>query len=104
MSRRTALIVSGVFALGLWLYLASVDLELRDTDGPGIITYEFVWDQERAAEIHADWGEEGQDDARKSLWVDYAFMVAYGVFFVLASAATRDLARSRGWRRLAALG
>jgi hypothetical protein len=104
MNRRNALIVTGVLALGLWIYLASVDREISDTGGPGIVPYEFAWDQERAEEIHAEWGDEGRDLARKSLWVDYAFMLAYGAFFVLASAATRDLARDRGWRRLAALG
>ena len=31
-------------------------------------------------------------------------MLAYGAFLVLAAAATRDLARSRGWRRLVVLG
>ena len=104
MSRRNALIVSGVLALGLWLYLASVDREISDTGGPGIVPYEFVWTQDRAEEIHADWGDEGRDAARKSLWVDYAFMAAYGVFFVLASAATRDLAGERGWSRMARIG
>lgn len=104
MSRRTALIVTGVAALGLWLYLASVDQDIRDTGGPGIVGYEFVWTEDRADEIHADWGKEGRDEARRSLWVDYAFMLAYGAFFILASAATRDLARERGWSRLARLG
>ena len=104
MSRRTALIVSGVLALGLWIYLATVDREMSDTAGPGIIAFEFAWTEEGAQEILDDWGEKGQDAARKSLWVDYAFMAAYGLFFFLAAAATRDLARERNWRRLAAFG
>ena len=104
MSRRTALIVSGALALGLWIYLATVDQEMSDTAGPGIIGFEFAWSEEGAQEILDDWGDEGQDAARKSLWVDYAFMVAYGAVLLLAAAATRDLARDRNWRRLAALG
>ena len=33
-----------------------------------------------------------------------AYMAAYGAFWALAAAATRDLARERGWTRFAAAG
>jgi hypothetical protein len=52
----------------------------------------------------AEWGEDGQDAARESLWIDFGFLLAYGTFLTLALAATRDLARDRGWSRLAAIG
>ncbi len=54
--------------------------------------------------MRADWGQSGTDAARRSLWIDYAYIVAYGTFLVLASAATRDLAQRRSWRRMAAFG
>jgi hypothetical protein len=104
MTRRTGLILSAVATLALGAYLLSLDEQMKDTGGPGIVPFEFAWDQEGAEEILADWGEEGQDAARKSLRWDYAYMLAYGAFFVLAAAATRDLARDRGWTRLAAIG
>jgi hypothetical protein len=104
MSRRTALIVLAVLSLGLGGYLLSLDQDMKDAGGPGIVTFEFAWDQDGAQEILDDWGDEGQDAARKSLWWDYAYLLAYGAFLTLAAAATRDLARNRGWARMAAFG
>jgi hypothetical protein len=104
MSRRAALIATAVLSLGIGAHLLSLDQDMEDAGGPGIVTFEFAWDQDGAEEILADWGEDGKDAARKSLWIDYAYLLAYGAFFVLATGATRDLARDRGWTRLAALG
>jgi hypothetical protein len=55
-------------------------------------------------EIRGDWGQSGSDAAKRSLYIDYAYIVAYGTFLVLACLATRDLAVGRGWRRMAAFG
>lgn len=77
---------------------------MQDTGGPGIVPFELTGGQEQADEILAEWGEEGQDAARESLWIDFGFLLAYGAFLTLALAATRDLARERGWRRLSAIG
>ena len=77
---------------------------MKDTGGPGIVPFELTGGQDRADEIMAEWGEEGQDAARESLWIDFGFLLAYGTLLTLALAATRDLARSRRWRRLAAIG
>lgn len=60
--------------------------------------------EDRADEIQEEWGEEGQDAARQSLWIDFGYLLAYGALLTLALAATRDLARARGWRRLATIG
>jgi len=81
-----------------------LDGRMRDAGGPGIIGFEFAGSEERAAEILADWGEEGQDAARASLWLDYAYILAYAGFLTLAAIATRDLAASRGWRRMVVAG
>ena len=72
--------------------------------GPGMIPFELTGGQDRADEILAEWGEDGQDAARESLWIDFGFLLAYGTFLTLALAATRDLAGQRGRRRLAAIG
>lgn len=77
---------------------------MQDTGGPGMVPFELTGGEERAAEILAEWGEEGQDAARESLWIDFGFLLAYGTFLTLALAATRDLARERNWRRLTAIG
>lgn len=104
MTRRWKLIVTGIATLLLLLAMSPSDQRMRDTGGPGIVPFELAGGQDRADEIFAEWGEEGQDAARESLWIDFGFMLAYGSFLTLALAAVRDLARGRGWRRLAAVG
>jgi hypothetical protein len=85
-----------------------VILELIDpshvSHGPTILDFEFASSSARAAQIIAEWGPKGHSAARLSLWLDYGYMISYGTFFTLAGFATRDLARRRGWRRLAATG
>lgn len=88
----------------LLLAMAPADERMQDTGGPGIIPFEVTGGQERADEILTEWGEEGKDAARESLWIDFAYLLAYGTFLTLALAAVRDMARQRGWRRLAAIG
>jgi hypothetical protein len=80
------------------------DQRMKDTGGPGIVPFELSGGQGGADEILAEWGEDGQDAARESLWIDFGFLLAYGTFLTLALLATRDLARDRGWRRLIAIG
>ncbi len=77
---------------------------MQDTGGPGMVPFELTGGQDRANEILSEWGEDGQDAARQSLGIDFGFLLAYGTFLTLALAAVRDLARARGWRRLAATG
>jgi hypothetical protein len=103
-TRRRGLILSAIASVLLLLAMAPADQRMRDTGGPGIIPFEVTGGQDRADEILAEWGEKGQDAARESLWIDFAYLVAYGTFLTLAAAATRDLARSRGWTRMARIG
>jgi hypothetical protein len=103
-SRRTALIVSGVAALAIGGLLLAIDPHARDSSDPSIVDFEFAGKQTRVDEIRADWGDAGSDAAKRSLWIDYAYILAYGTFLVLACLATRDLAEERGWRRMAAFG
>lgn len=104
MTRKRALIGSASASLAIAAVLLVLDGRMMDAGGPGIVGFEFAGSEERAAEILAEWGDEGIDAAKASLWIDYAYLVAYGAFLVLAAWATRDLARSRGWTRLAAIG
>jgi hypothetical protein len=104
MTRRRALIASGVASVAIFAVLTVLDVRMMDAGGPGIVGFEVAGTQDRAAEILADWGSDGIDAAKASLWIDYAYIAAYGTFLVLASLATRDLALERGWRRMAAWG
>jgi hypothetical protein len=104
MSRRTALWVLGALMVALLIVLVLLDGRMRDAGGPGIIGFEFAGSEHRVAEILADWGDDGQDAARLSLWIDYPYLLVYGAFLTLAVAATRDLAARLDLRRLAAIG
>lgn len=84
--------------------MSPAENRMKDTGGPGMIPFELTGGQGRADEILAEWGEDGQDAARESLWIDFGFMLAYGTFLTLALAAVRDLAVEQGRRRLAAIG
>jgi hypothetical protein len=104
MARRRGLIAAGISMVVLLLAMAPAEERMKDTGGPGMLSFELTGGQDRADEILAEWGEDGQDAARESLWIDFGFLVAYGTFLTLALAAVRDLARERGWRRLGAIG
>ena len=103
-SRRQGLIATAVATVALLLAMSPSDRRMKDTGGPGIVPFELTGGQDKADEIIGEWGEKGKDAARESLWIDFGFMLAYGAFLTLALAATRDLARRRGWARMAALG
>jgi hypothetical protein len=103
-TRKQALIASAIASVAIGVVLAVLDARMRDAGGPGIIGFELAGSEDRAAEIRSDWGDEGTDAARASLWIDFAYIVAYATFLTLATWATRDLARARGWPRMAAVG
>jgi hypothetical protein len=88
----------------LFLAMSPAENRMKDSGGPGMVPFELSGGQDRADEILSEWGEDGQDAAREQLWIDFGFLLAYGTFLTLALAAIRDLARKRGWRRLAAIG
>lgn len=101
--RKRALIV-----LGIATVVFTVVLELIDpshvSHGPTILDFEFAGNQARAAQIIGEWGAEGRSAAHLSLVIDYGYMISYGLFFTLAGFATRDIAKERGWARLAVAG
>lgn len=103
MTRGWGLIASGIAMVLLLLAMSPAEDRMQE-NGPGMVPFELTGGQDRADEILGEWGEEGQDAAREQLWMDFGFLIAYGIFLTLAVAAVRDLARSRGWRRLAAIG
>jgi hypothetical protein len=104
LTRKVGLIASGAVALVIGGALVALDARMMDAGGPGIVGFELAGSEDRAVEILADWGEDGTDAAKASLWLDYAYIVAYGTFLILAAGATRDLARRRGWDRMASFG
>ncbi len=103
-SRRRRLWIWGLVALALFAVLAVFDVQMRDAGGPGIIGFELAGSEERAREILADWGDDGRDAARWSLWLDYPFLIANAIFWTLAVLAVRDAATARRQTRFARFG
>jgi len=101
MNRKQWLILLGIAMVALTIVPVFLfEKRLEHTGGPGILAFEFAATKARASQILAEWGPKGRHTARLSLIVDYAYMVSYGGFFTLAGLATRDLARTRDWRRV----
>ena len=88
--------ILGSVTVALFVVLALIDVELQDTGGPGILPFELEFTSENARESLAEWGEDGRDLAKLSLWIDYLFLVAYAAFFSLAVTAVCE---ALGWRR-----
>jgi hypothetical protein len=103
-ARRRVLWIAGVAALALLAFLVYQDGQIEDSGGPGIVPFEVAGTSDRAEEILAEWGEEGQDDARVSLIVDYPYLVAYGIFLAVACTVGADRLARRGFERLARAG
>jgi len=88
----------------LLLAMSPAEDRMTGTGGPGMVPFELTGGEQRADEILAEWSEAGQDAARESLWIDFGFLLAYGTFLTLALRAVREIAATRGWRRLFAVG
>lgn len=86
----------------LWLILGAVQLPslgtMRD-HGTSVIEFELMRTEARTAEVLADLGSEGRDAARTELWLDFPYLIVYGLFLSLACTAIADRARERGKRR-----
>ncbi len=104
MTRRWGLIASGIATVALLLAMSPAENRMKNTGGPGMVPFELTGGHDRADEILAEWGEDGQDAAREQLWIDFGFLLAYGAFLSLALLTIRDWARRRDWRRLASIG
>lgn len=104
MTRRRGLWVLGTATAVLFALLLLLDLRMQSTGGPGIVGLELAGSTDRATQVLAEWGATGQDAARLSLVLDFAFLAAYAGFLALAVLALRDAGRERGWDRYARAG
>lgn len=104
MSRRTLMWATLVPGLALLVVLGAIDPSQEVSGSPNIVDFELAGSRADARNILAQWGDDGHDAARLSLLLDYPYLVLYGVFWSLAVAAVRDMARDRHWARYAAVG
>ena len=83
--------------------LALPALETISDRGAGILEFELAASSSRAAEIVGGWGEEGRAAARESLYLDYPYLVLYGLLLAGACTALSRRAERAGKPRLARL-
>jgi hypothetical protein len=105
MTRRRALWILGLVSLGLFAVLAALDGRMQEAGSHGIVTFEVAFTSGKAQEIVVAWGSKGHDAAQLSLWLDFLYLIAYGLFLWLAIRALGDALRGRGmdgWARPAA--
>jgi hypothetical protein len=103
-TRRAWRLLSGISTLVLIVVLVVVDGRMRVHGGEGMVAFELAGSSARAGEILAAWGQDGQDAARLSLWLDFPFLIAYAAFFTFAIAAVRTGASARAWSDYARVG
>ena len=72
--------------------------------GVGIVEFELARTSEKASEYYDQLGERGRDAARESLYLDYPYLILYGLFFAGSCLVVAARAAERGMARLAGLG
>lgn len=94
---RRGLMVLGLFVLTLVVGAFSLPPigEMADR-GVGIVEYELARTTAEADRLNALLGEEGRDALRTSLWLDYPFLVAYGLFGASLALLVSARATERG--------
>ena len=102
-SPHRGLIVLGLLLLTLGvgaLALPSID----DMGDVGIIEFELARTSEQASEYYGELGEEGRDAAEDSLYLDYPYLILYGLFYAAACMVVAERAAERGMTRLVSWG
>jgi hypothetical protein len=102
-SPRRGLIVLGLLVLTLAvgaLALPAID----DMGDVGIIEFELARTSDQASEYYGELGDSGRDAARESLYLDYPYLILYGLFWAAACVVVAARAAERGMPRLARWG
>ncbi len=68
---------------------------MQNRGGYGIVPYELAFTARQASAILSAWGTEGQEAARRSLLVDFAFIPAYATLFAGVTLLVARVARER---------
>jgi hypothetical protein len=94
-----------LFAVGAVFGLAQLpELSTMGDHGVGIIEFELGRTSTKAAQLVSDLGSHGRSAARLSLYLDYGYLVGYGLFFAGACTVVAERARELRWRRWGRVG
>jgi hypothetical protein len=96
MPRPLACGVFGAATAALLAVLLGLERRMRRAGGPGIVAFELAGTPERSRRIADRWGREGRAAARRSLQLDYPFLVSYTGLGVTLCGAAGDALRAAG--------
>lgn len=102
-SPRRGLIVLGLLLLTLAVGALALPA-LDDMGDVGIVEFELARTSEQASEYYAVLGDSGRDAARESLYLDYPFLILYGLLYAAVCLVVAARAAERGMSRLASWG
>ena len=102
-SRRRGLIVLALLLLSLGVGALALPA-LDDMGDVGIIEFELARTSEQASEFYGELGESGRDAARESLYLDYPYLILYGLFYASACIVVGARAAERGMAGVARWG
>lgn len=102
--RRRVLRTLGAGQVALLIPLVTLDRRMQRAGGAGIIPFELAGTPERSRRIMERWGPEGRSAARKSLLLDYPYLVTYTGLQLIGCAAASEALRRRGATALAEAG
>ena len=102
-SPRRGLVVLALFVLTLGVGALALPA-LDDMGDVGIVEFELARTSEQASEYYGELGESGRDAARESLYLDFPYLVLYGLFYAAACVVVAARAAERGMSRLARWG
>lgn len=94
-TRRRALWGFGIAQVALLAPLVALERRMQRTGGPGIIPFELAGTPASSRQIMDQWGSPGRSAARRSLLLDFPFLVAYSGFNFACCHAASDALRRR---------
>ena len=104
-SPRRGLIVGGLLVASfVFLLLMRGPVDEMSDRGVGVIEFEVARTAEKASEYYALLGDDGRQEARKQLYLDFPYLVLYGLFYAAACLVVAARAEERGMPRLARWG
>lgn len=77
---------------------------MKSASGVGIVPFALAGTDQRAREILTGWGEDGVAAARRSLHLDFTFLVGYAGLGALLAGCSADPVGDAGWSWLTPVG
>jgi len=77
-ARSYILLLSGLSAISLFWWLETT--ALIPSGVPGVIHLQLAFSLSRFNDILQSWGSEAVNQYRHTMWIDYLYAIAYGVF------------------------